>query len=78
MRQAPHDHPIGTPVRRASLKIGKTTTTKEPGGLVRENQLRNRFAHLLAFGREWFHPGPDLIAYINELRAADDLPALTE
>jgi hypothetical protein len=27
MRPAPRDHPIGTPVRRASLKIGKTTAT---------------------------------------------------
>lgn len=28
MRQAPRDHAIETPVRRASLKIGKTTATE--------------------------------------------------
>lgn len=27
MRPAPRDHPIGTPVRRASLKIEKTTAS---------------------------------------------------
>jgi hypothetical protein len=48
----------------------------EPGDIVRERQLHHRFAHLLADRREWFHPGPDLIAYINALREADDLPTI--
>lgn len=32
MRPAPRDHPIGTPVRRASLKIEKTTASKTLAG----------------------------------------------
>jgi hypothetical protein len=48
----------------------------EPGDIVRERQLHRRFGHLLAHGREWFHPEPDLIAYINELRAASGIPPL--
>ncbi|RSN55588.1 hypothetical protein DMH12_15325 [Streptomyces sp. WAC 04229] len=69
--------------RERLIKIGWTTDLKkrmkalvtrslatEPGDIVRERQLHRRFKHLLAERREWFHPGPDLIAYINELRAA--------
>lgn len=71
--------------REHLIKIGTTTNIRnrmsslhaqplatEPGDVARERQLHLRFRHLLASGqsREWFHPGPDLIAYINELRAA--------
>jgi hypothetical protein len=49
----------------------------EPGDIVRERQLHRRFAHLLAQGNEWFHPGPDLIAYINDLREKAGAPPIT-
>lgn len=70
--------------RERLIKIGTTTNlpnrmmalhaqalATEPGDLVRERQLHLRFRHLLASdqSREWFHPEPDLISYINELRA---------
>jgi hypothetical protein len=42
----------------------------EPGDIVRERQLHRRFNHLLGEGREWFHPGSELVAYINRLREA--------
>ena len=42
-----------------------------------ERAVQRRFAHLLDFGREWFRPGPDLLAYIAELRAALGLAPAT-
>lgn len=77
--------------RERLIKIGTTTNltlrlrslhaqelATEPGDIVRERQLHRRFAHLLAShrSREWFHPEPDLIAYINELRAASGIHPL--
>ena len=67
------------PKRMRSL--GTQPLAVETGDYVRERQLHQRFAHLLvagdgAVGREWFHPGPDLIAYINELREAEGYPPL--
>lgn len=74
--------------RERLIKIGTTTNLRhrmmalhaqalatEPGDLVRERQLHDRFKHLRASGRsrEWFHPEPELIAYINELRAASGI-----
>lgn len=61
--------------------IGAHPLAIETGDYIRERQLHQRFAHLLvvgdeAVGREWFHPGPDLIAYINELREADGYPPI--
>lgn len=58
--------------------LGARPLAVEPGDYVRERQIHQRFAHLLAdaVGREWFHPGPDLIAYMNELRQADGYPPL--
>jgi hypothetical protein len=35
------------------------------GGRPEERELHRRFAHLLAAGREWFHPGDDLLAFIE-------------
>lgn len=53
------------------MKAMQTTAlATEPGDVVLERQLHRRFAHLLAQGREWFHPKPELIAYINDLRRA--------
>ena len=70
---------IGTSVRLRQRMSGLATMVlaTEPGDLVRETQLKKQFNHLLAFGREWFHPGPDLIAYINGLRAADGMKEIS-
>lgn len=57
--------------------IATQALATEPGDLVRERQIHRQFGHLLADRREWFRPGPDLIAYINELRQADGLPEIT-
>jgi hypothetical protein len=66
-----------TQLRRRMLAIPARPLATEPGDIVRERQLHRRFHHLLADKREWFHPGPDLIAYINQLREADGAPPLT-
>lgn len=79
-----HHAPLVYFARRDRLvKIGWTThldkrmkamqanvLATEPGDIVDERRLHRRFAHLLAQGNEWFHPGTDLIAYINTLREA--------
>ncbi|WP_157849388.1 GIY-YIG nuclease family protein [Streptomyces violaceorubidus] len=77
--------------REKLIKIGKTTNLRlrmtalhaealatEPGGIDRERHLQRRFKHARASARsrEWFHPTPDLIAYINELRATSSIPSL--
>ena len=49
----------------------------EPGDIVDERRLHRRFGHLLAQGKEWFHPGADLIAYINVLREAAGASPIT-
>lgn len=49
MRPAPRDHPIGTPVRRASLKIEKTTASKA-GDPLRRLDLP---VELVATSDEW-------------------------
>ena len=79
--------------RERLIKIGTTTTLAArmtslhaealatvPGDTVRERQLHRRFEHLRASSRspEWFHPEPDLIAYINELRAASGIPPVDD
>jgi hypothetical protein len=38
------------------------------GTIHDERELHHRFKAYLARGREYFHPGPELIAYINEQR----------
>lgn len=60
------------------MSLATKPLATEPGDIVREQQLHRRFEHLRAAGpgREWFHPGPDLIAYIDDLRAAAGVPPL--
>ncbi|MEU6520469.1 GIY-YIG nuclease family protein [Streptomyces sp. NPDC046978] len=72
------------------IKIGTSTSLKqrmkglsllplavEPGDNVREKQMHRRFEHLRVTPRgEWFHPGPDLIAYIREIRRREGIPRL--
>lgn len=57
-------------------QLGAAALATEPGDVVRESQLHRRFGHLRAVGREWFEPAPELIAYINELRATENLPPI--
>lgn len=40
----------------------------EPGGTRVEHQRIKQFAHLLAYGKEWFRPGPDLLEHIDAIR----------
>jgi hypothetical protein len=70
------------------IKIGTTTNLKqrlnayppgsqllaaELGGQAREAQRHREFSHLLASRKEWFHPGPDLMAHIDAL-SEDRMP----
>lgn len=54
-------------LRRHSL--GGQILLAEPGGRVHEGWLHARFWRLWVTG-EWYSPGPDLLAYIEERRAA--------
>lgn len=47
--------------------LGATILATIPGGPSAEARLHERFDALRDHG-EWFHPGDELIAYINELR----------
>lgn len=40
----------------------------QPGTMLDERSMHALFAHLLARGREYFRPDPDLLAYIEVLR----------
>ena len=75
--------------RERLIKIGTTTQlvkrmkaiparalATEPGDIVRERQLHQQFDHLLAAGREWFHPGAELVLYINGLREVAGVPPI--
>lgn len=48
----------------------------QPGTLADERDAHERFTGCLARGREYFHPFPELIAYINEIRGAMGVPEL--
>lgn len=63
------------PDRRA-VALGATLLAKMSGDSKSESLLHRKFQHLWVHG-EWFRPGGDLIAFINHLRGADDLPAIT-
>jgi len=47
-----------------------------PGSREDERAMHARFAKHLAHDREYFHPAPELIAYINTLREALGVPPL--
>jgi hypothetical protein len=65
-----HALQLGSPIRLRLLAV-------EPGGRVDEHRLHKRFA-VLALGREWFRPEPDLIDYIKTLGGApSDVPFAT-
>jgi len=58
------------PQRLAAYPPTRRLLATERGGWDRESQRLREFRHLLDAGNEWFHPGPDLIEHINELRRA--------
>lgn len=41
---------------------------KELGDYELEIQRHRQFKHLLAHGKEWFHPGPDLLAFVEKVK----------
>lgn len=87
VRSAPSD-PVVYYVRIGELiKIGTTGNLKsrmasypptrellatEPGGVGVESQRLCRFVQYREMGREWFRPGPDLLAHIAGLQQCGD------
>jgi hypothetical protein len=66
-----------TDLRRRAQTLNATVVAKRPGSYSDEAQLHRQFASLRRHG-EWFEPGPELLALVNELRAAEGLPPLNE
>lgn len=64
------------PEKRAQALASAVILATEPGGRVLEEAMHAKFSHLRIRG-EWFSPGPDLLAYINKLRGAAGLGAIT-
>lgn len=55
--------------QRAAV-LNATVLAKTPGSYSEEKRMHKRFAALRRHG-EWFEPGPELVALINELRKAE-------
>lgn len=68
---------IGTSyeLKRRAATLNATVVAKTPGSYSEEARLHNRFASLRRHG-EWFEPGPELMALINELRKAEGVGPL--
>jgi len=64
-----------TDLRRRAQELNATVLAKQPGSYSEEARLHKRFAALRRHG-EWFEPGPELIALMNELRTAEGLPPI--
>lgn len=47
-----------------------------PGTLAHEKACHAMYAEHLARGREYFHPHPDLLAHINQIREHLNVPLL--
>lgn len=63
------------PRKRAAALASAEILATEPGGVERESELHSRFrAHRLH--GEWFTPAPELLDYIDELRAKTGLPSV--
>lgn len=63
------------PRKRAAALASAEILATEPGGVERESQLHAMFrAHRLH--GEWFKPAPELLDYIDELRAKAGLPSI--
>ncbi len=52
-------------IRMGQLEANLLVT--EPGGRSLERSRHEQFAHLLSKGREYFHPGPELLIHITNL-----------
>jgi len=63
------------PVKRAGA-LNAVVLATVPGERHVERKMHLKFAHLRQYG-EWFEPGPDLLAYINELRSKLQQPPVT-
>jgi hypothetical protein len=48
------------------------------GGFDLEASLHDRFAASRAHGREWYHPTPEVMEWVNATRDSLGLPTLTE
>lgn len=61
---------IGTTFRLAERMnvLGGNLIATEPGGRQLESQRHKQFAHLLRKGREYFHPGHDLLTHVVSLQ----------
>lgn len=65
------------PQRMRQYPPNRRVLATEGGGWDRESQRHREFRHLLDMGNEWFRPGPDLIAHINDLRAEQGAQPVT-
>lgn len=54
--------------RMAAYPPTRRLLATEPGYEAEEAQRHTEFAEYRDMGREWFRPGPDLVAHINKLR----------
>lgn len=70
---------IGTTndLRRRAQTLNAVVLAKRPGSFSEEAQLHRQFASLRRHG-EWFEPGPELLDLVNELRANEGMPRITE
>jgi hypothetical protein len=70
-------HTTRLDVRKRAFGSGwKHILALTPGTRSDETALHLRFAAHLARGREFYHPTPDLLGYINDLRLQLGVPAL--
>lgn len=64
-------------IRRACYGSGwERVLAVMPGSLAHEKACHALHAAHLAKGREYFHPAPDLLAHINEIREHLNIPPL--
>jgi hypothetical protein len=66
-----------TDLRRRAAALNATVLARYPGSYSKEARLHARFADLRRHG-EWFEPGPELLALVNEIRASEGLPQITD
>lgn len=59
--------------RVRSYPPGAELLAVERGGERIEGRRHRQFQHLLAHRKEWFHPGPDLMAHIAKLSALEQV-----
>ncbi|GGM06130.1 hypothetical protein GCM10010099_22840 [Streptomyces cinereus] len=64
-----------TDTRRRAAELNATVLARRPGSYSDEARLHVRFADLRRHG-EWFEPGPELVALVNEIRTSDGLPPI--